>query len=250
MKRQGFTLAEVLTTLMVIGVVAAMTIPTLMNSTKDQQDKVAYKKAMSVLGQGIQLLQAKEEECIVQSSRDLASCFAAYVLAGTQGVKSTDEKGTEHTNENVILTSDGMAYAFYYAAGKDSNGNAIDATKLTGYRPLYDICGQTLTPTIMSDYNGSISSCIVIVDTNGLNKGSKYFMNDGTSYSLGAASNLIGGSSDQFPFIITGNGVIPVYDSSVAKDSNGKNTGINKGYGWVYGGTAEPLSKPISLPKS
>ena len=45
--RKGFTLAEVLTTLMVIGVVAAMTIPTLINSTDDQQYKVAFKKAVS-----------------------------------------------------------------------------------------------------------------------------------------------------------------------------------------------------------
>ena len=47
-KRKAFTLAEVLITLGIIGVVAAMTIPTLMNSTDDQQNKVAYKKAMSI----------------------------------------------------------------------------------------------------------------------------------------------------------------------------------------------------------
>ena len=41
----AFTLAEVLITLGIIGVVAAMTIPSLMNNTQDTQYKSAYKKA-------------------------------------------------------------------------------------------------------------------------------------------------------------------------------------------------------------
>ena len=45
-KRFGFTLAEVLITLGIIGVVAAMTMPTLMNSTQGAQYKAAYKKAL------------------------------------------------------------------------------------------------------------------------------------------------------------------------------------------------------------
>ena len=47
-KRFGFTLAEVLITLGIIGVVAAMTMPTLMNSTQGAQYKTAYKKALSL----------------------------------------------------------------------------------------------------------------------------------------------------------------------------------------------------------
>ena len=45
-KRFGFTLAEVLITLGIIGVVAAMTMPTLMNQTQGAQYKTAYKKAI------------------------------------------------------------------------------------------------------------------------------------------------------------------------------------------------------------
>ena len=49
----GFTLAEVLITLGIIGVVAAMTMPTLINSTQGAQYKTAYKKALSVLSQAV-----------------------------------------------------------------------------------------------------------------------------------------------------------------------------------------------------
>ena len=49
----GFTLAEVLITLGIIGVVAAMTMPTLINSTQGAQYKTAYKKALTVLSQAV-----------------------------------------------------------------------------------------------------------------------------------------------------------------------------------------------------
>ena len=52
-RMSGFTLAEVLITLGIIGVVAAMTMPTLMNSTQGAQYKAAYKKALSAIAQGL-----------------------------------------------------------------------------------------------------------------------------------------------------------------------------------------------------
>lgn len=48
-KTLGFTLAEVLITLGIIGIVAAMTIPTLMNNTQNNEFKSAWKKEYSQL---------------------------------------------------------------------------------------------------------------------------------------------------------------------------------------------------------
>lgn len=53
-KLLAFTLAEVLITLGIIGVVAGMTIPTLMHSTQEQEFKTGYKKAYSVISQALQ----------------------------------------------------------------------------------------------------------------------------------------------------------------------------------------------------
>lgn len=50
----AFTLAEVLITLGIIGVVAAMSIPTLLSEINNMQYKAAYKKAYSDLQQGLQ----------------------------------------------------------------------------------------------------------------------------------------------------------------------------------------------------
>lgn len=52
--KNGFTLAEVLITLGIIGAVAAMTIPILMNSTQEQEFKTGYRKAYSVISQALQ----------------------------------------------------------------------------------------------------------------------------------------------------------------------------------------------------
>jgi len=60
--KQGFTLAEVLITLVIIGIIASMTIPSLMNKTNEQETVVAVKKAYSVLGQAYQRLIAENGE--------------------------------------------------------------------------------------------------------------------------------------------------------------------------------------------
>ena len=47
MKKNGFTLAEVLITLAIIGVVATMTLPAVMTNTAEQQAKSALKKGIN-----------------------------------------------------------------------------------------------------------------------------------------------------------------------------------------------------------
>jgi len=49
----AFTLAEVLITLVVIGVIAAMTIPTLINKTNEQERKSQFKKSYLTLSQAL-----------------------------------------------------------------------------------------------------------------------------------------------------------------------------------------------------
>lgn len=60
MKKLGFTLAEVLITLVIIGVIAAMTVPTLMNNTNAQEFRSAFKKAISGVNQALTLHYALE----------------------------------------------------------------------------------------------------------------------------------------------------------------------------------------------
>lgn len=54
--KKGFTLAEVLITLGIIGIVAALTIPTLMNNIQDNEFKNKLRKEYSVINEAYQLL--------------------------------------------------------------------------------------------------------------------------------------------------------------------------------------------------
>lgn len=54
--KQAFTLAEVLITLGIIGIVAAMTIPSLMNQTNDTELKTKWKKSFSTLANATNLM--------------------------------------------------------------------------------------------------------------------------------------------------------------------------------------------------
>lgn len=58
MKKNGFTLAEVLITLAIIGVVATMTLPALMTNTAEQQAKTALKKGINTLTEAAQMNEA------------------------------------------------------------------------------------------------------------------------------------------------------------------------------------------------
>ncbi len=53
---KGFTLAEVLVTLVIIGIVAALTIPTLMQNIQKSQHKTAFKKFFSEFSQAHKLI--------------------------------------------------------------------------------------------------------------------------------------------------------------------------------------------------
>lgn len=90
--KKGFTLAEVLITLAIIGVVAAMTIPTLIVSYKERQTVSQLTKVYSTLASAYQMMQAE------------------YGTIDTWGLKKTntgevDEEGNtiyDHSAQNLI----------------------------------------------------------------------------------------------------------------------------------------------------
>ncbi len=58
--QKGFTMAEVLITIGIIGLVAAMTLPTLINNAKNKELEAAFKKQYSLLTQAINHMQSQD----------------------------------------------------------------------------------------------------------------------------------------------------------------------------------------------
>ena len=108
----GFTLAEVLITLGIIGVVAAMTMPTLINSTQGAQYKTAFKKSLTVLSQAVVMN-------IALNDYDLSQ-----VVAGTQ---YDDESEDGMGPQSLYDLFNNRLNIVRRAVGTDFDGDAGDA---------------------------------------------------------------------------------------------------------------------------
>ena len=92
-KRFGFTLAEVLITLGIIGVVAAMTIPTLIANTNSAKFRSQYKKSLSTLNQAGLMAEAQYDfnygavntECGTDPAKDNANDGTKSICAVLNG---------------------------------------------------------------------------------------------------------------------------------------------------------------------
>ena len=154
-KRFGFTLAEVLITLGIIGVVAAMTMPTLMNQTNGAQYKAAYKKALSALSQAITLNVALDDISF------------ADAVAGTQGSTGTTNSTANilANRMNVVKTGSNADYA---GAGKAIPANDYGVSDGASNTTLFFNDGS------MFQFNGADAACTNddrchgFIDVNGL----------------------------------------------------------------------------------
>lgn len=125
-KRFGFTLAEVLITLGIIGVVAAMTIPTLIQNTNSVKFSSQFKKSLSTINNAIEMAQAHFDS-------DLSTLNAACTDPGTDLL---DINSNNYVNSVCGLFNSTLANSRYlgtvqqaYATGAGANArvNAPDA---------------------------------------------------------------------------------------------------------------------------
>ena len=136
-KKSGFTLAEVLVTLMIIGVIAAMTIPSLMQSTAQQEFRAAFKKAVSMINQAVTLNYALD-------GRDATDYSTSnFISLMTQRLNVMSMDGT-----NAMYTADGM----WFSTSTTQAGGATGTTTCNA--------NDTATP-------GNVCS-VVVVDVNGM----------------------------------------------------------------------------------
>lgn len=130
----AFTLAEVLITLGIIGVVAAMTIPTLMNNTNNSEFYTAAKKAYSDIANATSKMVADNSGCIwdlsstdtAQLSLNMKEAYKQYLSQVQEGsidtIRSIGYYGyksstfvidsTLATNRYALVLKNGMIFRF------------------------------------------------------------------------------------------------------------------------------------------
>ncbi len=118
-KRVGFTLAEVLITLVIIGVIAAMTVPTLMNNTQSQEYRTGIKKAIAMLNQAVTMHYALEGKLMSDYTSNDQYRDSVFVkrLNVIRTATSSSFDGAA-TTASWFYTADGMKFGVVnYASG-------------------------------------------------------------------------------------------------------------------------------------
>ena len=173
----GFTLAEVLITLGIIGVVAAMTMPTLINSTQGAQYKTAYKKALSVLSQAVVMNIALEDYDLSQTVKGTNPNTAADV-----GDDDDDDDGGLGQQSLYSLFKNRMNVV-KVAGGADfpADAQAGDAD----YYKIVDIGNTNDKPATAHFATGSVAAAEVtawVTADAGFGDKTYLFMNDGITF--------------------------------------------------------------------
>ena len=157
MKKNGFTLAEVLITLAIIGVVATLTLPSLMSNTQEQQAVTAFRKAMNTLNEVAQMNAAVHgfdfSGITTTTQPTNRNVFSA------QGILEQSIWGIMKANAQVDQTRSGLANA----AGIGPGGECDNVENVVAFRDGTTLCYAATATAANADtvING-------VIDTNGL----------------------------------------------------------------------------------
>lgn len=179
----GFTLAEVLITLGIIGIIAAMTIPTLMGNIQDAQCKTAWKRAYSAANQAytqaindngggfgiygdptpngnakFSALQSKLKVTQVCNGNTFGNCWATNGVTPDSSTGASQFKLSKQNTLQGFATSDGMFWIlfsnWYSLVAVDTNGNK-GPNQWGKDALMFYINDTTITPGIPSDLTGN-----------------------------------------------------------------------------------------------
>ena len=173
-KKFGFTLAEVLITLGIIGVVAAMTIPTLISNTNSAKFRSQYKKTLSTLNQAALMGTA-------QYDLDFASLTGS---GGADGAASCDGTSDPKTEASICALINGTLSGATYLKVSDikingtgtytlPTGNGVPSGLTAAYQLadgsmfVFNPAAAGCTLEVGEDITGLAAACKGFIDVNG-----------------------------------------------------------------------------------
>ena len=182
--KRGFTLAEVLITLAIIGVVAAISIPSVISNSQQQEFKTGLRKAVSVLNSAITMNMAIDGES-PYDNKSLPQYLMRHMSVIKSSVKvpyytlTTSASGSFAGESNgVFYTTDGMRFEFNHASGSESanyeGNNKLHETGIyactntnTIARPDFGCMGCGSYGLKHNPNNTTKPPCLILVDVNG-----------------------------------------------------------------------------------
>ena len=156
-KKYAFTIAEVLITLVIIGVIAAFLISSVITNTKEKEYKTELLKAVSFLNQAIMLNMAKSGE----SPYDTDNLFN-YLRNSMVILKSTTSIKSGGVDNYAFYTVDGIKYEIPY----DKNVRL----KLYDNELIYALGNNGKCGSLGLENNIDLTlnpPCVIMIDVNG-----------------------------------------------------------------------------------
>ena len=171
MFKRGFTLAEVLITLAIIGVVAAISIPSVISNSQQQEFKTGLRKAVSVLNSAITMNMAIDGE----TPYDNANTFGYFarhmsIIKSTTNLKSIYymNEGNEGWFNAAFYTTDGMRYEFRYGGTQVNTLPLYENPNIFICNSNNKNCGGCGSYGLNDNTDATTKPpCLVMVDVNG-----------------------------------------------------------------------------------
>ena len=198
--KKGFTLAEVLITLSIIGIVAALTIPSVISNYQQQEFKTGLKKAVSVLNEAIQTNIAQDGETPYDNSN-----IFRYLQRHMSVIKTLPYNATKLQND-TFYTTDGMKFMVappnYYCHVLHEGGCAYVTIMNCGSYGLINNPNKTTNVP-----------CLIIADVNGDKKPNPQYIANKKSGDFDILYSYPSFNDkkvlDAFPILITDEKAIP-----------------------------------------
>lgn len=171
-RKKAFTLAEVLITLGIIGVVAAMTIPVLISNYRDRQYVTAFKKSVSVLANAYNLAIYENG-----GTNDFGYLPAEYVpLPESEG--SGVYNKNSNINSDILFKALSKHLNIIKDCGQDGKDGCFPETIYSPFRDktwnIIHTQGNSRRFFVLSDGTAvGLTSGFAYIDTNGLKKPNK-----------------------------------------------------------------------------
>ena len=168
MKKFGFTLAEVLITLTIIGVIAAITMPALMTNATEAQYKTAFKKALNTLseaGQASGAIDGFDYASLNTTSYGNKDAMSLYGLlanrtqidlskSGKVSTDATRKLVDTATNNYVVFFRDGTSLAYNATATTAAASRRVFDGQPWGFAAVVDVNGAR-KPNQLSNCSGN-----------------------------------------------------------------------------------------------
>lgn len=195
MRIRAFTLAEVLITLGIIGVVSALTLPTLIANTNSQRFRSTFKKSLSTLDQAGRMAQARYD---VNYGAAISPCGA-----------NAQSENLEDTYSFCAILNGTLSGATYLGTPQDykiqmydfeyTPEDMIAYTMADGAMVMFNKLAMGCSANFIADATWSENhpQCLGFIDVNGKSKPNKLVSCNNPEFNTNGASTCSVGSDNQ-----------------------------------------------------